>query len=69
MIRYGQAANMITGPATGKIQLLSTAQYWDAIYNQVGGKDPGFNVSITDYWGRALSFQLVNASNGGPGMS
>jgi len=23
-------------------------------------------VSITDYWGRALSFQLVNASDGGP---
>jgi lysophospholipase len=26
----------------------------------------GYETTITDYWGRALSFQLVNASNGGP---
>jgi lysophospholipase len=28
-----------------------------------------FNVSLTDYWGRALSFQLVNAERGGPGYT
>ena len=28
--------------------------------------DAGFNITIVDYWGRALSFQLVNATNGGP---
>lgn len=31
---------------------------------------PGyFNTSLTDYWGRALSFQLINATDGGPGFT
>ncbi|KAJ8603406.1 hypothetical protein MRB53_042173 [Persea americana] len=25
-----------------------------------------FNTTLTDYWGRALSFQLINATDGGP---
>jgi lysophospholipase len=29
-------------------------------------EDAGFNASLTDWWGRALSFQLVNATDGGP---
>ena len=29
-------------------------------------ENTGFNVTITDYWGRALSYQLVNATDGGP---
>jgi lysophospholipase len=29
----------------------------------------GFNTTITDLWGRGLSFQLFNASTGGPGKS
>jgi lysophospholipase len=28
--------------------------------------DAGFDTSLTDLWGRALSFQLINATNGGP---
>lgn len=28
-----------------------------------------FNSSLTDYWGRALSFQLVGAPDGGPGFT
>lgn len=31
-----------------------------------GKRDAHFNVSLTDYWGRALSFQLINAEDGGP---
>ena len=59
--------SIFEGPATSKIQLLSSAQYFDHIYGNVGDKaSAGFNTSITDYWGRALSYQLVNASEGGP---
>lgn len=31
--------------------------------------DGGFDVSITDYWSRGLSFQFVNATDGGPGFT
>ena len=59
--------SIFEGPASSKIQLLSSAQYFDNIYNEVGDKaDAKFNTSVTDYWGRALSYQLVNASDGGP---
>ncbi len=59
--------SIFQGPAMGGIQTFSTAQYFDNINNEVGKKsDAGFETSITDYWGRALSYQLVNASDGGP---
>lgn len=37
----------------------------------MGDKGDAFNfeTSITDFWGRALSYQLVNASQGGPGVT
>lgn len=58
---------ILEGPDQGDIQVLSTAQYYSTIYDQVNGKsNAGFDTSITDYWGRALSFNLLNASNGGP---
>jgi len=39
----------------------------DNIYKEVDNKNKaGFNTTVTDYWGRALSYQLVNASDGGP---
>ena len=59
--------SIFEGPATSKFQVFSSAEYFDNIYNEVGDKSyAGFNTSITDYWGRALSYQLVNASDGGP---
>lgn len=59
--------SIFKGPATGKIQLLDTAQYFDEISDDVSAKsDAGFNTSITDYWGRALSYQLIGAAEGGP---
>lgn len=59
--------SIFEGPATGGIQLLDTADYFKGISNEVGDKsDKGFDTTVTDYWGRALSFQLVNASDGGP---
>lgn len=59
--------SIFEGPDQGSIQLLDTADYFSTIENQVSDKgDAGFNRSVTDYWGRALSFQLINATDGGP---
>lgn len=58
--------SIFEGPASGSIQVLDSAEYYTDIEHEVSGKaDAGFNTSVTDYWGRALSFQLVNASDGG----
>lgn len=62
--------SIFEGPATGGLQILDSAQYYTTIYDQVQGKSlAGFDTSITDYWGRALSFQLINATDGGPGYT
>ena len=62
--------SIFEGPDKGSIQLLDTADYFHTIENQASDKgDAGFNRSVTDYWGRALSFQLINATDGGPGYT
>jgi lysophospholipase len=59
--------SIIKGPDSNGISILNTATYLRDIYDAVKAKhDAGFNTSVTDYWGRALSYQLVNATNGGP---
>lgn len=59
--------SIFEGPDTGGIQLLDSVGYYNTLYDDVTAKkNAGFNITITDYWGRALSFQLVNATNGGP---
>lgn len=59
--------SVIEGPAQKGIQIFNTAQYLNNIINDVKGKaDAGFNTSLTDLWGRALSYQLINATSGGP---
>lgn len=59
--------SIFEGPDGDGIQLLSTADYFNTLHDEVDSKsDAGFHTSITDYWGRALSFQLVNATDGGP---
>ncbi|KAI9042613.1 lysophospholipase family protein [Aspergillus affinis] len=59
--------SIFEGPDGGSIQILDSASYYKDIHDAVSQKkDAGFNASITDYWGRALSYQLVNATNGGP---
>lgn len=48
---------------------LSSLNYYHEIQDAVSGKQDAlvdFNISITDYWGRALSYQLVDANEGGP---
>ncbi|KAH8816564.1 lysophospholipase-like protein [Xylogone sp. PMI_703] len=59
--------SIFEGPDSDGIQLLSSADYYSTIISEVADKaDLGYNTSITDYWGRALSFQLVDATDGGP---
>jgi lysophospholipase len=61
--------SLFTGPPTTGIQILSTADYFSNLADTVSAKvnAPGeFNTSLTDYYGRGLSFQLINASDGAP---
>lgn len=59
--------SIIEGPQEPGISILNTASYFADIAGQVNQKrDAGYNISITDYWGRALSYQLINATDGGP---
>ncbi|KAK4128916.1 hypothetical protein N657DRAFT_629925 [Parathielavia appendiculata] len=47
--------------------VFDTARYWADVAGQVSDKrDADFETSITDYWGRALSYQLIDAPDGGP---
>ncbi|KJZ72775.1 hypothetical protein HIM_07850 [Hirsutella minnesotensis 3608] len=57
--------SILEGPNT-----LSRGQYYRDLQESVKSKrDAGYAKTITDYWGRALSYQLVNASDGGPGYT
>ncbi|CAK9440010.1 uncharacterized protein LODBEIA_P41100 [Lodderomyces beijingensis] len=53
----------------GGIHFIKNTEMWIDIDEQVHGKkDAGFDVSITDVWGRALSYQLLaNSNNKGAG--
>ncbi|PYH36275.1 lysophospholipase family protein [Aspergillus neoniger CBS 115656] len=58
--------SIFEGPDGDSIQIIDSATYYRDIYDAVSGKDDaGWETSITDYWGRALSYQLVNATAGG----
>ena len=62
--------SIFEGPQSSGIQILSTANYYTDVQDQVESKaNAGFNTSITDYWGRTLSYQLVNATDGGPAFT
>ncbi|KAF2858682.1 hypothetical protein K470DRAFT_265898 [Piedraia hortae CBS 480.64] len=55
------------GPAAGRLQILTSIGYYKALEQSVQAKSRAdFNVTITDYWGRALSYQLINDTDGGP---
>lgn len=59
--------SIIKGPKTRGLNAWNTAEYYKALLAIVAAKkDAGFNTSLTDYWGRALSYQLINATDGGP---
>ncbi|EFQ36834.1 lysophospholipase catalytic domain-containing protein [Colletotrichum graminicola] len=58
--------SIFTGPKKHGLSIFNTATYWKNIISQVDSKEKGFIVSVTDYWGRALSNQLINDLDGGP---
>jgi lysophospholipase len=59
--------SILKGPSSSGLSIANTADYYNVLVDDVESKAiAGYETSITDYWGRALSFQLVNASNGGP---
>ncbi|KAE8364022.1 lysophospholipase catalytic domain-containing protein [Aspergillus caelatus] len=59
--------NILEGPDVKHFQFFKTVDYWSELVDTVKTKkEAGFNTSLTDYWGRALSYQFINASNGGP---
>ncbi|PFH61083.1 hypothetical protein XA68_18291 [Ophiocordyceps unilateralis] len=46
---------------------LSAIKYYKDVFGDVENKKKGgFQTSVTDYFGRALSFQMINAPNGAP---
>lgn len=58
--------SIFEGPKEG-IAVISTVSYWSDVRDAVTSKaDAGFQTSVTDYWGRALSYQLINDTDGGP---
>ncbi|KAJ6117041.1 hypothetical protein N7512_006766 [Penicillium capsulatum] len=60
-------SSIIKGPKAKGLNAWNTAEYYKALLGIVSGKrDAGYNTSFTDYWGRALSYQLINATDGGP---
>ena len=62
--------SILEGPPSGGIQLLDTVGYYRSLLNEAQGKaDAGFQTSLTDYWARALSYQLINATSGGPAFT
>ncbi|KAI1155819.1 lysophospholipase [Nemania diffusa] len=59
--------SIFKGPADSGLSIVNTAEYWNDVVDQVDEKrDAGYGASITDYWSRALSYQLINALDGGP---
>ncbi|KAE8370632.1 lysophospholipase catalytic domain-containing protein [Aspergillus caelatus] len=55
--------SILEGPDVKHFQLINTAAYWKDLYDAVKDKrEAGFNTSLTDYWGRALSYQFINAT-------
>ncbi|KEY71245.1 hypothetical protein S7711_02352 [Stachybotrys chartarum IBT 7711] len=57
---------IFTGPEESGIGVLNTVSYWQDISNAVDSKAEGWETSLTDYWGRALSYQLIGTPDGGP---
>jgi len=61
--------SILKGPNHG-IQVVTSVEYYTNLYNDANDKqNAGYDITLTDYWGRALSYQLVNATNGGPAFT
>ena len=48
---------------------VDTVEYYEELHKEVTSKqDAGFDISLTDYWGRALATQLISG-DGGPAVT
>ncbi|KAK6540265.1 Lysophospholipase 1 [Orbilia ellipsospora] len=58
--------SIFVGPDGGVNEPISGTSYYENLISTVDSKsDAGFNTSITDLWGRALAFQLMDYPQGG----
>ncbi|PLB46227.1 lysophospholipase Plb1 [Aspergillus steynii IBT 23096] len=58
--------SILVGPDDGGPLLSSALEYMEATRDAVKAKkEAGFSTTVTDYWGRALAYQLIHASEGG----
>ncbi|KAJ5711180.1 hypothetical protein N7488_005336 [Penicillium malachiteum] len=58
--------SIFVGPTESEDFDVRTFEYFSQIQDGVTEKySAGYNTSITDYWGRALAYQLINATEGG----
>lgn len=59
--------SIFIGPELKDTFLGSTSlEYYKQLQSEVmSKKNAGFDVSLTDYWGRALAYQLIDAKDGG----
>lgn len=49
------------------MHIFHSLEYLKSLKDAVDSKvDAGFDTTLTDYWGRGLSFQFINATDGGP---
>ncbi|CUS08268.1 unnamed protein product [Tuber aestivum] len=61
--------NSILAPE-GALHIVDTTLYYNDLNREVQDKEKaGFDVSLTDYWSRAISRQFVNYTDGGPGVT
>ncbi|KAK1145552.1 Lysophospholipase 1 [Aspergillus melleus] len=58
--------SILEGPEGSGTLMMSTLKYLEHIRDAVKEKKKaGYPTTITDYWGRALAYQLIHASEGG----
>jgi lysophospholipase len=66
-LQWAFSNSIFEGPKESGISIVNTALYWNDIMDAVDAKrNAGYDASLTDYWGRALSYQLINDTDGGP---
>ena len=61
--------SIIEGPKTNRtLAVVGVVDYWRKLFSSIQAKrDAMFDVSVTDFWARGLSHQLINTPDGGAG--
>lgn len=58
--------SVFQGPAPHGVHPLDTTRYYNDLRDQLDAKrDAGYELSLTDLWGRALAWQMIDAPDGG----